>query len=407
MSPARAAPSEAEHIAASVGPAPAPPAAGRDRRAADWIAVTRARARDFRWPVSLGMDRWRMNVSLRRGTVFALPLVFGCHAPQSSTDAPAPGTDAGSPSPDGGSADGGGFVTDAGADGEAGSPAPSGRWLGADTGSGTIASLKALTGAELRVHLRFCDWVDSWGNMFSFTAAAITADAADGVATMMTWSPNDTIPNVLSGKYDAYLHQWAKDAKTDGRRFLLRMAHEANGNWYAWSYAGSVPASKYADMWRHVHDIFTAEGATNVRWVFCPNAVGPGIADFTNAYPGDAYVDYVGLDSYNFDSGGNWLTFSQLFQPSYALMEKLTSKPLILCETASVEDPKDAPHKAQWITDAFETAIPSSMPNVIGVTWFDETGPPDWRVNTSAASLAAFQAVAADTKWQAPFPGFP
>lgn len=301
----------------------------------------------------------------------------------------------------------GSLPADSGGLGGGDGSAPAGRWLGADTGMSTIPALKTQTGAQFRVHLGFSNWTQSWGNQFTFTAQHITSDTAAGAATMMTWGPNDTIPNVLTGMYDAYLHQWAKDAKADGRRFLLRMAHEANGGWYIWNYAGSVPATKFADMWKHVHDIFTAEGATNVKWVFCPNSVGTGIVDFTNAYPGDAYVDYVGLDSYNFFTNGSWHTFSDIFLPSYKLMQALTNKPLILCETASAEDPNNTNRKAQWITDAFETTIPNLMPNVIGVIWFNEKGPPNWQVDTTPASLAAFQAVSADPKWQATLPGFP
>ena len=49
-----------------------------------------------------------------------------------------------------------------------------------------------------------------------------------------------------------------------------------NGNWFAWMEGvnGNQPG-EYVAAWRHVHDIFTAVGATNVSWVWCPN-VDPG-----------------------------------------------------------------------------------------------------------------------------------
>jgi endoglucanase len=309
-------------------------------------------------------------------------------------------------------------VGDAGSDGHLEASAPEGgseggaadgggplrRWLGADTGTDTLQTFDALVGGTAKVHLHFSNWIESWGNAFSFTAAAITADAAAGAKTMMTWGPNDSCPNILTGKYDAYLHTWAQAAKADGRKFFLRMAHEANGSWYPWSYGGSNPAStpaQFAAMWKHVHDIFTQEGATNVEWVWCPNAAtGGGIVDFTPAYPGDAYVDDVGLDGYNFgtsQAGGSWITFSAELQHSYDLVEALTKKPLIICETASTEL---GGNKAQWITDAFETDIPTSMPGIVGVIWFNENKETDWGVQSSAASLAAFKAVVADPRWQ-------
>ena len=45
-----------------------------------------------------------------------------------------------------------------------------------------------------------------------------------------------------------------------------------NGNWFPWSEGvNGNQAGEYVTAWRHVHDIFTAVGATNVTWVWCPN----------------------------------------------------------------------------------------------------------------------------------------
>ena len=73
------------------------------------------------------------------------------------------------------------------------------------------------------------------------------------------------------GRHDAYIRSWARDLKRFGNPVFLRFAQEMNGNWYPWAEdANGNKPGEYARMWRHVHDIFTAEGATNVKWVWCP-----------------------------------------------------------------------------------------------------------------------------------------
>ncbi len=48
--------------------------------------------------------------------------------------------------------------------------------------------------------------------------------------------------------------------------------------------------------------IFGQEGDTNVRWVWSPNVKSDGYAPFDKVYPGDTYVDRLGIDSYNWDT---------------------------------------------------------------------------------------------------------
>jgi mannan endo-1,4-beta-mannosidase len=73
---------------------------------------------------------------------------------------------------------------------------------------------------------------------------------------------------------------------------LWRPFHEMNGDWFWWG--GKDPAT-FAKLWRQMFDYFTkTKGLDNLLWVYAPNH-----GDKTAAYyPGDAYVDLVGLDAY-------------------------------------------------------------------------------------------------------------
>ena len=100
-----------------------------------------------------------------------------------------------------------------------------------------------------------------------------------------------------------YLRQYASEAKAWGHPFFLRFASEMNGSWVSWSerHSGNS-AGQFVQAWRHVHDIFTSVGATNVTWVWCPNTENAYTTPLEDLYPGNAYVDWAGIDGYNFST---------------------------------------------------------------------------------------------------------
>src|SRR5207245_1955691 len=128
----------------------------------------------------------------------------------------------------------------------------------------------------------------------------------------------------------------------------------------------------YIAAWRHIHDIFTAAGATNVQWVWCPNAEPDGSLPLEALYPGDAYVDWLGLDGFNRVAEG-WASFSTIFGTSYRRLTAMTSKPVIIAETSSSEAlPGMGVSKAQWIESALTQEIPTSFPRVEVLIWYND-----------------------------------
>lgn len=75
---------------------------------------------------------------------------------------------------------------------------------------------------------------------------------------------------------------------------LIRLGHEFDGDYYSWSARDNE--ANYVAAFRHVHDVFRSESKdfrfewTGMRTTFSRFA--------PQAYPGDAYVDVVGLDIY-------------------------------------------------------------------------------------------------------------
>jgi beta-mannanase len=280
-----------------------------------------------------------------------------------------------------------------------------------------IDQFTALVGAPPAVVMWYQGWATAGARDFS--AANMDAVAAHNTMPMVTWEPWDytagvsqpaySLKNIIAGAYDAYIHQWAHNAAAWAKPMYLRFAHEMNGNWYPWCVGvNGNTAAQYVSAWQRVANIFRQEGATNVRWVWSPNVGGAKhgrkgatvSTQYNTMYPGDGYVDWIGMDGYNWgtsQSWSSWMDLPAVFDATYSSLAKLTSKPMMIAETASSEL---GGNKATWITQGLANDLPTRYPRVRAVIWFDENKETDWRVNSSPASLAAYSSVAKSALYQ-------
>jgi Glycosyl hydrolase family 26 len=221
-----------------------------------------------------------------------------------------------------------------------------------------------------------------------------------GSIPMVTWEPwlytegvNQpayALQNIANGSFDSYIAQWARDARAWGHPFFLRFAHEMNGNWNSWSeQVNGNSAGQYVLAWQHVHDVFAQNGATNATWVWSPNVSYTGSTPMSELYPGDAYVDWIALDGYNWGTvgGHSWQSFTNVFSPSYSEITAISTKPLLIAETAAAES---GGNKANWITSALTSEV-DNFPRIKGFVWFNENKETDWRIESSAKAQAAFR----------------
>jgi hypothetical protein len=78
-----------------------------------------------------------------------------------------------------------------------------------------------------------------------------------------------------------------------GISFLLRILQEQNQSWSWW---GVEDSSIFQQFWMQLYHYLTDRGVHNVLYWFCPHDwQGKG---YLFGYPGDQYVDIVGVDSY-------------------------------------------------------------------------------------------------------------
>ena len=230
------------------------------------------------------------------------------------------------------------------------------------------------------------EWFQSWSEPLFYGSQEAGVDAR-GVTPLITWSPGASFSmlSLLNGQYDDYLAAQAQLARSWNRQLLVRPFHEMNGSWSSYGYGTDTPATFIAG-WRYLVSFFRSHGVTNISWVWSPNIYGFGsTAPFDAYYPGDDYVDWVGLDGYNFP--GQWRSFAALFTSAYNDITNLTSKPLMVAEWGCSSTGGD---KAQWILDAF-TVVAAYMPRVLLMTVFDHVAESDFRIDSSPDVASAYR----------------
>lgn len=284
-----------------------------------------------------------------------------------------------------------------------------------------ILDFNQLSGKDLAVVMYFTDWasfdVNSGDFLDFYLLKKIRSKFGDNPPViMLTWVPTDgrqtlggkpacdqdyagSIPldAVISGKCDDYIIGFAKALKSRPERFLLRFAHEMNiadSPW--WPGHFGQKADKYVEMWRHVYNIFNTVQVSNVEWVWSPNyASHPGYSwnDLNNYYPGDNYLDWIGLSGYNWYSSRNqaWDSFNYLYKGVLNELACKYAKPQIIAEIGSVDG---EPSKAAWITDAYQK-IPQH-PFLRMVVWFndyayEDSSDADFRVTSGTTDFGDVQ----------------
>lgn len=235
-----------------------------------------------------------------------------------------------------------------------------------------------------------------WSQAFApGTASLITNRGA--IPFMDMSSQSVPLTDVTSGKYDSSIITWAQAVKSWGKPFFFRWNWEMNGTWFDWGNQAKANPANYIAAWRHMHDVVTAQGASNVTWVWCPNTEFTGSTPLSQLYPGDSYVDWTCVDGYNWGSNpyktDSWKSFNQVFQQTYnSLLTIAPTKPIIIGETSTTEY---GGSKASWITDALTNQLPKNYPKVKGLVWFnwnifENGGRMDWPIETTSTAQAAF-----------------
>ena len=203
---------------------------------------------------------------------------------------------------------------------------------------------------------------------------------------------NDWLKRINSGETDAYWREWARNAKAYEAEVILRFGFEMNGDWFGW---GQQPEA-FKTAWKRVYSLIRGDaGADNVQFMFAPNVewdTKNKLAAIELYYPGDEFVQLLGLDGYNFgdshSKSHSWQSYDKVFEKSIAKMSR-ANKPLILSEIGCAEGPR----KAQWIKNFLETVTSDSrVQGFIYYNHFDPNkGEPNWLLSSDPKTLEIFK----------------
>jgi hypothetical protein len=251
----------------------------------------------------------------------------------------------------------------------------------------------------------------AWGSKTEekFPKTQVKAILEMGSLPVITWEPwltdfNDLeIPNlrkpnirdthglrdVANGLYDTYIKEWASDAKEIGKPIFLRVGHEMNDPYrYPWGPQNNT-AKEFKAAWRHIWNVFNGLGAKNVIWIWSPH---PAYGFFDLYYPGEKYVDYVGVSVLNYGtvaSWSQWWSFDEIFGKHYKELSKF-NKPIMFTEFGCLNV---GGSRSKWFQQAI-ASIPVNYPKVKALLFFhysnDKTTtqqPLNWYIKNDSAVI--------------------
>lgn len=197
--------------------------------------------------------------------------------------------------------------------------------------------------------------------------------------------------DVLRGKYDQKFHDLAKAIKEYNAPVLFRLNNEMNTDWT--SYCGLynlLDPELFKQSWIYLYEIFQEENVDNCIWIFNPfddNWPSANWANFMSYYPGNEYVQMIGLTSYefnNFEEGKDdgRKTFRVRFQNLFDVNKGIfSSLPYIVSEFGCAaggettgEAGRNEEYQASWVTTMFKDIVArkSYCSNIKAFIWFNK-----------------------------------
>jgi hypothetical protein len=164
-----------------------------------------------------------------------------------------------------------------------------------------VANFGFSTGTHPTYATEYLDKTSGWATM-------------DGAADVRPWKGSGyrlvlgvpilpgtgSLASGAAGSYDQYFTTLGRNLVSDGEaNAILRLGWEFNGNWYPWYVRSSTDAANFDKFWQHVVTTMRAVAGQQFKFLWSASANTNTSYSPSSAYPGDAYVDYVGTDNYD------------------------------------------------------------------------------------------------------------
>lgn len=192
-----------------------------------------------------------------------------------------------------------------------------------------------------------------------------------------------TYAAIAAGDYDADLKRQARGVA--GLKVPVWMTFEQEANQRD-KVGARGSAADFIRAWRHVHDVYTAAGATNAVWVWVMTGNKRNISRAATIWPGNKYVDWISWNVYNqsgcqqHDSTPTKLvSFEDGMKPFYDWVKKdgakvgiNTNLPMMISEMGSVQYTSDPQKSAQWYAQI--PSVLAKYPQIKAATLWDSGG---------------------------------
>ena len=193
---------------------------------------------------------------------------------------------------------------------------------------------------------------------------------------------------IAGGQWDDYFIEAAHTVKDFGSPVFISIDHEMNGTWYPYSQAypgSSTTAADYVAAWRRIVTLFRQSGANNAAFVWSPNVPDVGGVSYASYYPGDSFVDWVGVSFY---SGNSMSAMDDIYR------QLAPRKPFFITEWATSPTKSQYntffPGDVEWVRQFF-AALETRYPRVKAISWFNwQNGDGDYRLTRVAGQAQAY-----------------
>jgi hypothetical protein len=193
--------------------------------------------------------------------------------------------------------------------------------------------------------------------------------------TAKLWNNTKATPswkNIAAGQYDqSIIIPEAKRLASVNTPFFIDWDHEMEGKTRA---SWGSPAD-YVAAYRHIHAVFAQYGVTKAVWAWVPTGYSGNWSKTAAYYPGNDVVDWIGWDPYNGSVKG-WETPQQVFSGFYnwvnngGLGAGAESKPKMLGEYGTLNDPNNPDRAAQWLAQV--PAALQALPQLRAVEYWNQ-----------------------------------
>ncbi|GMN06788.1 glycosyl hydrolase [Croceitalea sp. MTPC5] len=189
------------------------------------------------------------------------------------------------------------------------------------------------------------------------------------VTNKSAWDPSPAVAEILEGglmhpKYQAWVAKVADfmhGLKTQTGKpipIVFRPFHEMNGSWFWWGRKSCTP-KEFQLLWRQTYELLTnTYNVHNLLYCYSTDVV-KNEKEYLKFYPGDDYVDILGIDLYHKNSTERYI---ELLKDNLSLLSKIgkfKNKPFAMTEgglnMVPVED---------WWTNVLDKSVANT-----GIAW--------------------------------------